>query len=500
MQTVWILGDQLNRNTTSLSGTSPANTRVLFVVSQTFLASRPWHRQRVHVVLAGMRRLALSLADEGFNVDWRIAETMGEGLRQHVAAFSPASVRVMEPAEVRLRALVQSFSECEVVSNDQFLCSTSMFTEWASTRKGRLRMEDFYRFQRTRLDVLMDGDEPAGGQWNLDHENREPPPKDGRSWPEPSTYELDEVDQEIAALINQYAPQAIGAEWHGLWPTTTEQAHERLGRVISEVLPRFGPHEDAMLKSNWLLAHTALSSSMNLGMLSPRDVVHAAEDAYRNGTVPLASAEGFIRQIIGWREYVYGLAHYWGAEYGEHNQLEANVAVPIAFRDSHATNMACVAQAVDGIDQRAYAHHIQRLMVLGNLALLAGVNPQAMTAWMRESFIDGADWVMAPNVIGMSLHADGGMMATKPYASGGAYINKMSDSCKGCKYDPKLRTGPTACPFTTLYWDFLARHQDRLKSNHRMSQPLAGLKRLSNLDDVRRRAVEVQEMLLAGTL
>jgi deoxyribodipyrimidine photolyase-related protein len=500
MQTIWILGDQLHRNIASLNGAKPTDTRVLFVVSTSFMSSRPWHRQRLHVVLAGMRRFASQLSEEGFAVDWRVAPSMGDGVRAHIAEFAPDHLRLMEPTDVRLRASVSNWPVDEVVPNDQFLCSTSQFAQWAQTRKARLRMEDFYRFQRVRLDVLMEGSEPAGGQWNLDHENRERPPTDGRAWPTPALYPVDAVDEEISALIDQYAPDSTGAPWNGLWPTSTAQAQQRLDTVVAEVLPKFGPHEDAMLSSSWLLAHTALSSSINLGMLRPHDVVNAAEQAYRAGTVPLASAEGFIRQIIGWREYVYGLAHYWGPEYAQHNQLDAQQPLPVAFRSSSATKMACVSQAVAGVEQRAYAHHIQRLMVLGNLALLAGINPQEMTGWMRESFIDSADWVMAPNVVGMSLHADGGMMATKPYASGGAYINKMSDSCKGCAYDPKKRTGPTACPFTTLYWDFLARHHDRLKSNHRMSQPLAGLRRLSDLPEVRQRAAEVIDMLAAGTL
>jgi deoxyribodipyrimidine photolyase-related protein len=500
MQTVWILGDQLHRDVSSLSAATPKTSRVLFVVSTSFLGSRSWHRQRVHVVLAGMRRFALSLEQEGFDVDWRIANSMGEGVQAHCEQFGSRSVRVMEPADVRLRGAIGKIDRSEVTPNDQFLCSSSQFAQWAGTRKSRLRMEDFYRFQRVRLDVLMDGSEPVGGQWNLDHENRERPPKDGRAWPAPSLYPLDEVDKEISALIDKYVPKVTGAAWNGLWPTSSAQAQQRLNKVLAEVLPKFGPHEDAMLSSSWHLAHTALSSSINLGMLRPHDVVHAAEQAYRNGHVPLASAEGFIRQIIGWREYVYGLAHYWGASYADHNQLNATMPIPPAFRDANATRMVCVSQAVAGVEQRAYAHHIQRLMVLGNLALLAGVNPQAMTAWMRESFIDSADWVMAPNVVGMSLHADGGMMATKPYASGGAYINKMSDSCKGCAYDPKLRTGAKACPFTTLYWDFLARHEDRFRSNHRMSQPLAGLRRLSDLPAVQERAAEVKQMLAAGTL
>jgi deoxyribodipyrimidine photolyase-related protein len=502
--TVWVLGDQLNRAGAALAGAEPASTRVLFVVPTDFLASRQWHVQRLHVVLASMRRFALSLVEEGFAVDWRIASSMGDGLAAHIDEFSPKSITVMEPMEHRLRTTVKQWGESRwtqlrMVPSNQFLCSSAKFAEWAETRKGRLKMEDFYRFQRTRLNVLMTSGDPEGGKWNFDESNREPPPKDGRRWPTPQAASLDEVDTEISELIATYAPLADGKPWEGLWPTTRADALLRLRRVLEEVLPVFGPHEDAMLADNWHLAHTVLSSSINLGMLSPGEVVAAAEAAYRSGAVPLASAEGFIRQIIGWREYVYGLSHLWGPEYFEENQLDAQREVPSAFRGG-PTKMRCVSLTAAGIEDRAYAHHIQRLMILGNLALLSGVNPAAMQAWMRERFIDGADWVMAPNVIGMALHADGGRMATKPYASGGAYISKMSNYCKGCAYDPKQRTGPKACPFTTLYWDFMDRHHDRFKSNHRMSQPIAGLKRLSDLPQVRLRAAEVLQMLDAGEL
>jgi deoxyribodipyrimidine photolyase-related protein len=499
MKSVWVLGDQLHRDTLVLRDASPSDTRVLFVVSTSFLGSRVWHRQRLHVVLASMRRLAAQLEAEGFEVDWRVAPTMRAGVKAHLASFGASSVVVMESADLSLRAEVSAWDECDVLPNDQFLCSAQEFAGWAAGRKS-LKNEDFYRWQRTRLDVLMDGAEPVGGQWNLDHENREPPPKDGRSWPEPEHWPLDEIDAEISALIDEHAVLASGAPWTGLWPTTTAQAQARLARVVRDALPKFGPHEDAMLISSWHLAHTALSSSINIGLLRPMDVVDAAESAFRSGAVPLASAEGFIRQIIGWREYVYGLAHLWGPSYVSSNALGAHRPLPPAFRDPGLTKMRCVANAVQGVEDRAYAHHIQRLMVLGNLALLAGVDPAAMTGWMRERFIDGADWVMAPNVVGMSLHADGGRMATKPYASGGAYISKMSDSCKGCAYDPKLRTGDRACPYTTLYWDFLARHEDRFRSNHRMSQPMAGMRRLADLPQVRERAADVLAKLDAGEL
>jgi deoxyribodipyrimidine photolyase-related protein len=498
VKTVLVLGDQLNRSIGSLANAKPTDTRVLFVVSTTLMTRRDWHRQRLHLVLSSMKRFSLHLSSEGFSVDWRIADTMAAGIAAHRVEFAPESIVAMAPMNrAGLQVLVAA--NVDLIDNDQFLCSATEFADWAATRKS-MKMEDFYRWQRVRLDILMDGNEPSGGTWNFDHDNREPPPKDGRSWPKPELAHLDSIDEEISALIDSYAPQTTGSPWNGLWPTTTAQALARLDRVVKEVLPKFGPHEDAMLTSSWHLAHTVLSSSMNIGLLHPSQVVEAAHNAFRKGDVPIASAEGFIRQIIGWREYVSGLYWLWGPNYRELNHLDAHEPLPPAFRDAGATKMRCVQTAVQGIEDRAYAHHIQRLMVLGNLALIAGINPQAMTDWMQERFIDGADWVMAPNVIGMSLHADGGMMATKPYAAGGAYISKMSDSCKGCAYDPKKRSGPTACPFTTLYWDFLDRHDERFRKNHRMAQVMAGARKLSDMPDVRIRATEVRQLLARGEL
>ena len=492
MRTVLILGDQCHRSVASLAGCTPDDTRVLFVTSTSYLGAKRWHRQRLHVVLASMRRFARELRAEGFDVDERIATNQSEGLAAHRREFAPTRVRAMVPMSFRGRAFVEGSCD-EVIANDQFLCSYDDFATWTTTRKGRLKMEDFYRWQRLRLDVLIEPDgEPTGGRWNYDDENREPPPKDGRAWPAPETFPLDDIDDEVSALIATHAPQAFGAPWSGLWPTSTAQAQARLRRVIDEVLPHFGPHEDAMLAGNWHLAHTLLSSSLNLGLLRPETVIEAALAAYRAGRIPIASAEGFIRQVIGWREYVWGLYWLWMPDFAGWNSLGATRPIPSAFL-GEPTKMRCVSACIDELDAHAYTHHIQRLMVLGNWALLTGVDPQAMTDWMWASFVDAAEWVMVPNVIGMTLHAEAGRMATKPYAAGGAYISKMSDYCKGCAYDPKKRTGPTACPFTTMYWDFLARHEAKFAKNNRMAQQYAGMRRLADLDAVRARASEVAD-------
>ncbi|NNE94407.1 MAG: cryptochrome/photolyase family protein [Acidimicrobiales bacterium] len=498
-ETVWVLGDQLNRSVGPLASRSPGDCRVLLVESESKIASKRWHRQRLHLVLSAMAHFAEELREEGFDVDYRFTESLPAGLREHVDEFDVDRVIAMEPMSWDGRAMLES-AGVEVQPNSQFCCSYEDFAGWAEDRRS-FKMEDFYRWQRVRLDLLMDpGPEeqmPASGKWNFDHENREPPPTDGRSWPGIDRFDLDAIDQSI---IDRLPDDVWGAEPDGTWPVTRQQALHRMKEFIEVGLGPFGPHEDAMLDGEWKLAHSVLSSSMNLGLLHPLEVVEAAEAAFRAGEAPINSVEGFIRQVIGWREYVWGLYWLWMPDYRSANALNAELPVPPSFTGVAQTHMACVASVVGNVEKHGYAHHIERLMVLGNLALTAGVNPQAMTQWMWASFVDGAEWVMVPNVIGMALHADGGRMATKPYASGGAYINRMSDFCKGCQFDPRKRVGEKACPFTTLYWDFLARNETALAGNHRMARQLAGMRRLKDLAAVRERAVEVRAALQEGTI
>jgi deoxyribodipyrimidine photolyase-related protein len=493
-RTVWVLGDQLNRGIASLTDVAPGDCRILIVESHCKLTSKRWHIQRLHLVVSAMAHFAAELRAEGFEVDYRFAPTLAAGVRAHCAAFGVERVVAMEPMSWDGRELLRRLS-VEVIPNNQFMCGHDQFALWAD-RRITFKMEDFYRWQRTRLGVLMDGDQPAGGRWNYDDENREPPPRDGRTWPEISVFELDSIDRDVLSRL----PDGWGARPAGRWPVTRSQALVRLDEFITTGLAQFGPHEDAMLVGDWKLAHSALSSSLNLGLLHPAEVIAAAEQSLRRGEVGINSAEGFIRQILGWREYVWGVYWLWMPGYRNVNALDAGRSVPPVFTGDASTEMACVSAVTGHVHERGYAHHIERLMVLGNLALTAGVDPQAMTDWMWASFVDGAEWVMVPNVIGMALHADGGLMATKPYASGGAYINRMSDHCRGCRFNPKQRTGPDACPFTTLYWDFLARNATRFTGNHRMAQQLAGLRRLDDLDAVRERAVEVLAALDAGRL
>ncbi|MBT8215856.1 MAG: cryptochrome/photolyase family protein [Acidimicrobiia bacterium] len=494
MDTVWVLGDQLNRRISSLEDRTPDDARILMIESAAKIGSKRYHRQRLHLVITAMRRFAAELEDAGFEVDYREAPSFAAGLDAHRADHNPDDVIAMEPMSYSMLERLGDLGVTTTRSN-QFLCHYEEFAGWADGR-NRLVMEDFYRRQREKLGYLMDGDEPAGGAWNFDKDNREPPPKDGRSWPEPVTSRLDELDAEV---IEALPDSAFGWEPDGVWATSRRAALARLRHVVDEVLPIFGPHEDAMLSGEWSMGHTLLSPYLNLGLLYPDEVCDAAEEAYRAGRVPIASAEGFIRQIIGWREYVWGTYWLWMPEYRTVNQLGADRPLPPLYT-SGSTDMRCVSEALRAVHEHGYAHHIQRLMVLGNLALLTGVVPQQMVEWMWASFVDGAEWVMLPNVLGMGLYADGGQMATKPYAAGGNYINKMSDYCGDCAFHPKKRVGSEACPFTTLYWDFLERNRSTLDGNHRLARQLSAADRLQDMGDVRDRAAEVLERLDGGEL
>ena len=487
-----VFGDHLNRQLGPLATASPANARILMVESRAKLTSKTWHRQRAHLILTSMRRFADELRMEGFDVDYRQSPTLAEGLSQHRTQHRPSRVLAMEPNSFKARSLCLG-AGIELTRSNQFLCHYEEFADWCATRKS-VRMEDFYRWQRNRLGYLMDGDSPTGGRWNFDAENREPPPRDGRAWPTPLRTPLDDLDAEVLAGL---PATCWGAEPDGTWATSRGEALRRLTFVVETVLPTFGPHEDAMLTGNWHLSHTLLSPYLNLGLLLPGEVCDAAQAAYRRGAIPLASAEGFIRQVIGWREYVWGRYWQWMPEYRHANELGAHRALPPLFRGT-PTSMRCVEHVLSDVNEHGYTHHIQRLMVLGNLGLLAGIDPSALTEWMWASFVDGAEWVMLPNVVGMALYADGGRMATKPYAAGGAYIDRMSDYCKGCHYDRRERTGPLACPFTTLYWAFLDSHADRLARNPRMSRQVAATRQLVNLADVRVRARELSDQLDRG--
>jgi len=381
--------------------------------------------------------------------------------------------------------------------SDQFLCHPDAYREFMGARKT-VKMEDFYRWQRKRLSVLMDGDAPVAGRWNFDEDNRQPPPKtDHDRWPVPESVPLDALDQQVIADV---APYTWGAKPTGLWATSRSGALARLKKFVTEVLPMFGEHEDAMLKSNWHLAHSLLSPYLNNGLLLPGEVVDAVVAEFEKGKVPINSAEGFLRQVIGWREYIWNCYWQWMPDYAQMNALSAEIPLPKLFTAPEKTQMACMKSVLKGVYEHSYAHHIERLMVLGNFSLIAGINPQELTQWMWNSFVDAAEWVMVPNVVGMSQYADGGMLATKPYASGGAYIDRMSNHCKGCAYDRKKRVGADACPFTVLYWDFFLRHDEKFVKNPRVARQVRAAQQLADRDELQATAVTILQRLQSGEL
>ena len=360
----------------------------------------------------------------------------------------------------------------ELVRGTLFLTHPDSFREWAEGRRT-LRMEDFYRAQRRRHDVLMDGDEPAGGRWNYDAENREPPPAEALP-PRPYRPREDEIDAEVRRDLDALGLDTFGEDGPRLWAGSRDEARRALRRFVETRLADFGPWQDAMVEEQPFMWHSLLSPALNLGLLDPLECVEAAERAYRDGDAPIASVEGFVRQILGWREYVWG--SYWleGERWVRMNALRADRELPAALW-SGETEMRCVSEVVGSLRETGYSHHIERLMVVGNLLLLSGTDPRAALDWFHGSYVDAYEWVMAPNVLGMATFADGGRMMSKPYAAGGRYVDRMSDHCGKCRFRPDRRTGEDACPFSAMYWDFLARNEERLADNHRLRLPLRQL-------------------------
>lgn len=486
---LYIPFDHLHREYGILRTANKSSDRILFVESKRMCSGRNWHPERLFFLISSARHFAQELVTEGFTVDYLQAETTQDGIEQYQRQNPNMTLHATKQSSFRLQRTLAELG-AEFVENDFFLTPRDLFEEWASTQKNYL-MENFYREQRRRLNILMDKDKPIGGAWNFDKENRLPPPKNYK-WPKYLDFERDEIDRKVAEELN--------IELKKTWATTRAGALKQLRRFITEHFANFGPFEDAMVLDSWSLHHSVISPYINNGLLHPQEVINAATEAFASGKIPIESAEGFIRQIIGWREYINGMYWHLGEQYRDNNQLNSTRKLLPLFNSSEKTEMNCVRSIVADIEERAWVHHIPRLMVLSNLALITGTNPQEFLEWMREKFIDASEWVMVPNVIGMGVHADGGKMMTKPYAAGGAYISRMSEYCSGCSYNPKLRVGDAACPFTTLYWDFLDRNKEIFAKNHRMFQQINGLKRLSDLPELRERAKEVLAGLDKGEI
>ena len=378
-----------------------------------------------------------------------------------------SEVIATRPGEWRLiEALEEAPLEVTQLEDDRFVASHAEFDAWAEGRK-ELRMEYFYREMRRKTGLLMEGDKPEGGKWNFDHDNRKPAP-DEVDFSGPMQFTPDEITEEVLALVEERFGGNFGTLRPFWFAVTRGQARRALTHFIKGGLPKFGDYQDAMLSGERFLWHSVLSMYLNAGLLDPIEICEAAEVAYREGAAPINAVEGFIRQIIGWREYMRGIYFREGPDYVRRNALNHQRKLPEFFWTGE-TKMHCIAEAVGQTRDEAYAHHIQRLMVTGNFALLAGIDPFEVHEWYLAVYADAYEWVEAPNVIGMSQFADGGIVASKPYVSSGAYIDRMSDHCKGCTYRVKHKTGPLACPFNLLYWHFLDRHRARFATNPRMA-------------------------------
>ncbi len=485
---VLILGDQLTPAISSLREADPGNTHILMAEVRNE-ATYVWHhKKKLALVFSAMRHFAAELEADGWTVNYvRLndrgnTQSISGELTRWAEKLKARRIVATEPGEWRLRADLDDLRETldvplDIVEDDRFIVDHESFEDWAEGRK-QLRMEHFYREVRRKTGLLMDGDEPAEGHWNFDQENRKPPKKD-MTFPAPARFEPDSITRTVIDLVEQkFADNPGKLEPFG-FPVTRNQAEEALDHFIEACLPRFGDFQDAMVDGEAYLFHSVLSPAINLGLLDPLTVCERAEKAYRDGHAPINAAEGFIRQIIGWREYVRGIYWLFMPDYVDRTELGATRGLP-DFYWSGETRMNCLAATIGQTLDEAYAHHIQRLMITGNFAMLTGCAPRQVHEWYLAIYADAYEWVELPNTLGMSQFADGGLLGSKPYAAGGNYINKMSTYCKSCAYDIKKKTGENACPFNYLYWDFLARNRDALEGNHRLGRVYSTWDRMKN--------------------
>jgi deoxyribodipyrimidine photolyase-related protein len=517
-----VLGDQLDADSTVFEGFDP-ELDWIWMAEVSGEATHVWNSQcRIAIFLAAMRHFRDRLRERGWPVAYRQlnvsgshwsfgdradlglaegAETLASQLGLTLDRLRPAEVHAVDPGEWRLKDQLQEVARAAGIAwvtrpDQHFFSSPEDFAAHARGRK-QLRLEFFYRELRQRTGFLMDGDQPAGGQWNYDAENRESFGKQGPGFvPAPRRFLPDALTQEVLVMVQERFGSHPGSVAAFDWPLTSAEAQSTLDDFIAHRLPEFGRWQDAMWTGEPWLYHSRLSAVLNLKLLHPRTVLDATENAYRSGRVPLPAAEGFIRQILGWREYVRGV--YWHSMPGylERNALGAHQPLPRFFWTGD-TEFNCLRHSLRQTLDLGYAHHIQRLMVTGLFSLLVGVHPKEVHGWYLAVYVDAVEWVELPNTLGMSQYADGGVMASKPYIATGKYIQRMSNYCQGCRFDPAQATGPKACPFTTLYWDFLARHQALLAKNPRMSLQVRNLARMApeQLATIGRQASELREQL-----
>jgi deoxyribodipyrimidine photolyase-related protein len=506
---ILVLGDQLDHTSAAFDSFDSKND-VVWMAEVDEETTHVWcHKLRIALFLSAMRHFRDELFKSKRTVEYHPfhkqrsqdrGKSFGEILRLDIKRLKPARLVIVEPGDWRVRTQLQAVAdelgiELEVRPDRHFYCSIEEFAEYAGGRKSLL-LEFFYRDMRKKHEVLMDGNQPEGGQWNFDHFNRESFGKSGPGeLPQPKTFRPDAITQEVIELVEARFPDHPGSLDHFHLPVTRQQAKAFLKNFIDNILPHFGLWEDAMWTDEAFLYHSRLSAPLNMKLLNPRECVDAAVEAGRTGKAPLNSVEGFVRQILGWREFIRGV--YWlkMPEYIELNHFDHQLELPSFFWDGR-TEMNCVRQSMQHVIDHGYSHHIQRLMVLGNFAQLWGAHPRLFHEWHMAMYLDAIDWVSLPNTLGMSQYGDGGIVGTKPYCSSGNYINKMSNFCSGCRYDYKKRVGDDACPFTTLYWEFMDRHYNLLKDNPRMKFPISNVAKIrekpQEMADIRTRADELR--------
>lgn len=504
---VIVLGDQLNDDSAAFDEFDPSQD-VVWMAEVAEESTHVWtHKARIVMFLASMRHFAAALKKRKYTFQYRNLDdrsnqgSLAEELANTIKQRKPTRLILVDPGEWRVReALLKVASdeglEIDVRPDRHFLCTPEEFAQHAEGRK-QLRLEFFYRELRRKYDILMEDGQPEGGSWNYDSENRG---SFGKSGPPtqrpPKRFRPDKITKEVIELVSRRFPDHPGELDHFDWPVTPKHAQLALDDFVEHRLGDFGVYQDAMWTSEPYLYHSRLSAALNLKLIDPRTVIEQAVVAYRAGQAPLNSVEGFIRQILGWREYVRGVYWLYMPDYVERNTLKAKAPLP-EFYWTADTEMRCLHEAIGQTLKYGYAHHIQRLMVTGLFALLLGVDPKQVHEWYLAVYVDAVEWVELPNSLGMSQFADDGVMASKPYVATGKYIQRMSNYCRHCPFDPAQATGPDACPFTTLYWDFLARHSKKLASNNRMSMQLRNLERKneSELKEIRAQATRFRKSL-----
>ena len=505
-----ILGDQLNASVSALEGYATGDVVLLAEVMEEATYA-PHHPKKIAFLFSAMRHFAQECEQRGMKVRYvKLDDPDNSGsiageVKRALHDCKATEIICTTPGEWRLLTEMKGWADAcavpvDIRSDTRFLCSMATFHDWAAGKK-QLRMELFYRQMRQSHKILLEKDgKPTGGQWNYDKENRKPPAK-GMQSPARIRHKRSAITSEVLKLVEARFDSHFGDLHPFYFAVTRDEALQEAEHFMRELLPRFGDYQDAMVKGEAYLYHSLLAPYLNAGLLLPLELCQMAERAYHAGQAPLNAAEGFIRQILGWREYVRGIYWHFMPEYEQRNYFGATRALP-AFYWGAQTQMDCVAEAVAHTRVHAYSHHIQRLMVTGNFALLAGIDPQEVHQWYLAVYADAYGWVEVPNTMGMALHADGGIMASKPYAASGKYIHRMSNFCKDCHYDPEETVGDNACPFNALYWDFLVRHEDKLRGNHRMPYVYATWDKFgpAKQQTIRAHAAQVLQRLDDGAL